>query len=211
MLLLSNIFLLPTLAVDYEIVISTTDGAIDSVDTDGTWTWKAVNSTCGALEEESDCNGFPGCRWTEDYDTMCNADTIFGTLQKWGNGYSIELLDADSVYCESWLNAPAINLWNQAGRGILYLLSLFYLFLGVAICADIFMSAIEVITSKTYKLTVSDENGDVVSVDARVWNETVANLTLLALGSSAPEILLALMETVKVSFVQSAAFVLLKH
>merc|ERR1719419_2011131 len=33
-------------------------------------------------------------------------------------------------------------------------------------------------------------------VNARVWNETVANLTLLALGSSAPEILLALLETI---------------
>ena len=29
-----------------------------------------------------------------------------------------------------------------------------------------------------------------------VWNSTVANLTLMALGSSAPEILLALLETV---------------
>ena len=29
-----------------------------------------------------------------------------------------------------------------------------------------------------------------------VWNETVANLTLMALGSSAPEILLAIIDTV---------------
>ena len=30
-----------------------------------------------------------------------------------------------------------------------------------------------------------------------VWNETVANLTLMALGSSAPEILLAIIEQVQ--------------
>jgi Ca2+/Na+ antiporter len=30
-----------------------------------------------------------------------------------------------------------------------------------------------------------------------VWNATVANLTLMALGSSAPEILLSVIETVK--------------
>ena len=29
----------------------------------------------------------------------------------------------------------------------------------------------------------------------RIWNETVSNLTLMALGSSAPEILLAVVET----------------
>ena len=33
-------------------------------------------------------------------------------------------------------------------------------------------------------------------MDILIWNETVANLTLLALGSSAPEILLAVVETV---------------
>mgnify|MGYP001138076806 FL=1 len=31
----------------------------------------------------------------------------------------------------------------------------------------------------------------------KVWNATVANLTLMALGSSAPEILLSVIETVK--------------
>merc|ERR1719334_839476 len=71
------------------------------------------------------------------------------------------------------------------------------MFLGVAICADIFMSAIEVITSKTYPISDLDEDGNIINVEAHVWNETVANLTLLALGSSAPEILLALMETIK--------------
>ena len=33
-------------------------------------------------------------------------------------------------------------------------------------------------------------------VEATVWNPTVANLTLMALGSSAPEIMLAVVETV---------------
>ena len=33
-------------------------------------------------------------------------------------------------------------------------------------------------------------------IEVRVWNDTVANLTLMALGTSAPEILLAIVETV---------------
>jgi solute carrier family 8 (sodium/calcium exchanger) len=65
-----------------------------------------------------------------------------------------------------------------------------YLFLGVAIAAGIFMEAIEEITSKEKLVTV---NGKEVHV--KVWNDTVANLSLMALGSSAPEILLAVIET----------------
>lgn len=34
-------------------------------------------------------------------------------------------------------------------------------------------------------------------IDVPKWNETVANLTLMALGSSAPEILLSTIETLK--------------
>merc|ERR1712178_570090 len=55
--------------------------------------------------------------------------------------------------------------------------------------ADTFMAAIEVITSKTKTIIV---RGEEVEVD--VWNGTVANLTLMALGSSAPGILLAVVE-----------------
>jgi solute carrier family 8 (sodium/calcium exchanger) len=39
-------------------------------------------------------------------------------------------------------------------------------------------------------------NGETVVVNVRVWNETVSNLTLMALGSSAPEILLSIIEVV---------------
>lgn len=38
--------------------------------------------------------------------------------------------------------------------------------------------------------------GELEKVKVNFWNETVANLTLMALGSSAPEILLNVIETV---------------
>ena len=44
--------------------------------------------------------------------------------------------------------------------GIMYILFLGYLFLGVAISADIFMEAIEVITSKTQVMDVYDEKSE---------------------------------------------------
>lgn len=39
-----------------------------------------------------------------------------------------------------------------------------------------------------------DDEPEVVEV--RIWNDTVANLTLMALGTSAPEILLSIIETI---------------
>ena len=87
--------------------------------------------------------------------------------------------------------------WPPPVRAALYLLGLLWFFLGVGIIADIFMTAIEVITSK--ELAVKLPDGSITKV--RVWNATVANLTLMALGSSAPEILLAVIEIVGNDFV----------
>ena len=99
---------------------------------------------------------------------------------------------------DSWLLLPAEVLWNDSLRGFLYILAMFYVFLGIAIVADIFMSSIEVITSKKKMVLRYDpEREEKVETEIFFWNETVANLTLMALGSSAPEILLAVIETVQ--------------
>jgi len=37
------------------------------------------------------------------------------------------------------------------------------------------------------------DNQEKYKIEIEVWNETVANLTLMALGSSAPEILLSVL------------------
>ena len=78
-----------------------------------------------------------------------------------------------------------------------YFLALVYCFFGIAIISDTFMSAIEVITSKKRTVTrLNEKTGERETIHMKVWNATVANLTLLALGSSAPEILLSVIETV---------------
>ncbi|XP_077668244.1 sodium/calcium exchanger 1 isoform X18 [Eretmochelys imbricata] len=69
-----------------------------------------------------------------------------------------------------------------------------YMFLGVSIIADRFMSSIEVITSQEREITIKKPNGETSKTTVRIWNETVSNLTLMALGSSAPEILLSVIE-----------------
>jgi len=77
--------------------------------------------------------------------------------------------------------------WPQALRTILYLFGLFWCFMGVAIIAEVFMAGIEKVTSK--KVRMFDKKKQRFYT-FEVWNATVANLTLMALGSSAPEILL---------------------
>lgn len=84
--------------------------------------------------------------------------------------------------------------WPQALKAILYFMGLCWCFLGVAMVSDVFMSAIEAITS--VKRRVLDK-GTGRYRTVKVWNDTVANLTLMALGSSAPEILLNIIEVGK--------------
>ncbi|GIX86543.1 hypothetical protein CEXT_726831 [Caerostris extrusa] len=94
-----------------------------------------------------------------------------------------------------WL-PPQENLssGDKVARGIVYFVALAYLFVGVSIVADRFMASIEVITSKEKEVVIKKPNGETQTISVRIWNETVSNLTLMALGSSAPEILLSIIE-----------------
>jgi len=58
------------------------------------------------------------------------------------------------------------------------------------------MASIEVITSQEREVTITRPNGETMTVSVRTWNETVSNLTLMALGSSAPEIMLSVIEVI---------------
>ena len=86
---------------------------------------------------------------------------------------------------------PGTSLMNDGLMGVVYCLVLFWFFLGIAIVADIFMEAIEQITSKVDIVPIPDATGNIIEVEKLFWNPTIANLTLMALGSSAPEIILA--------------------
>lgn len=60
------------------------------------------------------------------------------------------------------------------------------------------MEAIEHITSTTKLVEVIDKEQNLYKYEVPIWNPTIANLTLMALGSSAPEILLSVIEALKV-------------
>lgn len=92
-----------------------------------------------------------------------------------------------------WKGDPSTGA--RIGRAFVYFLALMFFFLGVSIISDRFMSSIEIITSKEKDIKIKDKvSGKERVVTVKIWNETVSNLTLMALGSSAPEILLSVIE-----------------
>ena len=96
------------------------------------------------------------------------------------------------------INTPGVSLLPNALMGVSYLIFLGYLFLGIAISADKFMEAIDVITSKVTVIEVYDDKTEAkFQMEVPIWNPTMANLTLMAFGSSAPEIILSVLEAVK--------------
>uniref|UniRef100_A0A8C4WVS0 Solute carrier family 8 member 3 n=1 Tax=Eptatretus burgeri TaxID=7764 RepID=A0A8C4WVS0_EPTBU len=104
-----------------------------------------------------------------------------------------------SYKCEKGILLPIWHPNNpstgdKVARAIVYFVALIYMFLGVSIVADRFMASIEVITSQEKEITIKKPDGETITTYVRIWNETVSNLTLMALGSSAPEILLSIIE-----------------
>jgi len=101
----------------------------------------------------------------------------------------------DGLVVPLWPGTEHMSMGDRFGRGLLYGTMMIYLFIGVAIVSDKFMESIEMITAQEKEVQVKDpRTGKTQAVVVKVWNETVANLTLMALGSSAPEIMLSVIE-----------------
>lgn len=101
----------------------------------------------------------------------------------------------DGLIVPIWRPYTKLTGGDRFGRGLLYILLMVYLFIGVSIVSDRFMESIEMITAQEKEVTVKDpRSGKNQIIIVKVWNETVANLSLMALGSSAPEILLSVVE-----------------
>lgn len=113
---------------------------------------------------------------------------------------NVEPKSSNAIKCRDGLLFPVwrpienITGGDRFARGLVYFLALCYLFLGVSIVSDRFMASIEKITAIEKTVSVRKPDGTKQMIVVRVWNETVANLTLMALGTSAPEILLSIIE-----------------
>lgn len=106
----------------------------------------------------------------------------------------------DGLILPVWTPQEGLSAGDRVARAIVYFVAMVWLFIGVSIVADRFMGSIEMITSQEKEVTVKKPNGETQIIVVQIWNETVANLTLMALGSSAPEILLSVVEMFATNF-----------
>jgi solute carrier family 8 (sodium/calcium exchanger) len=169
--------------------IAAISGVVEPLDIDSTIPMSFV--TLGALTDFDTC-----------FIPFLNK-TVQGGCQARVNDYNgnsiIEIYKSDVRVCATGVILPLFpseNMWSRPFRAIVYFIFLSYLFLGIAIASDIFMGSIEVIKTQEKTVKYQDEEGNVREKSVVIWNETVANLTLMALGSSAPEIILATWETI---------------
>lgn len=93
-----------------------------------------------------------------------------------------------------WMPNEDVDVVSRVFRAIVYLMALVYAFLGSSVISDRFMTSIEVITSHVRLVKIIKPDGTVVNKSVRIWNETVAHLTLMEVGASASEILLTAIE-----------------
>eukprot|EP01052_Picozoa_sp_SAG31_P031672 SAG31_NODE_3381_length_4338_cov_90.056617_1_plen_857_part_00 len=134
----------------------------------------------------------PNSNWELNCDDYANGVALY-------NNYKNYKEDGTGSWenCESWMLLPGTNVYSRGLMAATMLIFLLWTFLGINIVADTFMSAIEVITAVEKDRKRKDVDGEEIIVKVKVWNPTVANLSLMALGSSAPEIMLALLDTIQ--------------
>ena len=106
----------------------------------------------------------------------------------WGNC-------TDQKFIPAW-NIPNMTRCDRALRVAIYFIIIVYFFVGVNVVVDKFMAAIYLITSQKRAVHVKNDKGETQIVYARIWNDTVANLSLISMGCSAPEILLTYVELI---------------
>jgi len=108
----------------------------------------------------------------------------------------------DGTFLPTWLPpVEDITAAQTAGRGIVYLLAMIFLFIGIAYLANTFMSAIEIITSIKKEIRLRNDRGEEEVMVVRIWNQTIAKLTIIALGGASSEVFLATITLISNNFV----------
>lgn len=99
-------------------------------------------------------------------------------------------------FCDSYILVPGMTILPRGVLALIYGIFLCYIFVGLFVISDVMHSGIEKITSSR-KTSYENNDGVRTKFMTPTWNTTIANLTLMAIANSAPEILLNLIETIK--------------
>ena len=112
------------------------------------------------------------------------SSSVNGTCYESFYGKGAVVYDKYMECYDNWIMLPGFLLLPDELLALVFFFVLIYCFFGVAIISDVFMSSIDVITEKEKVVTRKTANGDIIQFSVKYWNPTVANLTLMALGSS---------------------------
>uniref|UniRef100_A0A1J3DSA2 Magnesium/proton exchanger n=1 Tax=Noccaea caerulescens TaxID=107243 RepID=A0A1J3DSA2_NOCCA len=102
------------------------------------------------------------------------------------------------VRCESFFIFPGESSLSDAWRGVFYFLCLAYCFIGLsAITARFFKSMENVVKHSRKVVSVDPITRAQVITYKKVWNFTIADISLLAFGTSFPQISLATIDAIR--------------
>ena len=153
----------------------------------------AFSSTCkrfGPTEQNASVYSLGLCKNTaQGQEKLGNNQGLCGQVHKFefaaGNMY-LEF-EPDATVCEGQLLIPLFAgemIWGRTTHAFIYLLALAYSFLGIAIAADVFMSAIEEITSQTRTVKVMKKERSSQAGRASAADEPGEAAALVAVSSS---------------------------
>lgn len=100
--------------------------------------------------------------------------------------------------CESYFLFPGETSLGDGFRAFLYFLALAYCFIGLsAITARFFRSMEHVVQQTRMVVEIDPRNNTRTVKHEKVWNYTIADITLLAFGTSFPQISLATIDSIR--------------
>ena len=100
--------------------------------------------------------------------------------------------------CESYFIFPGETSLGDGFRAFLYFLGLAYCFIGLSAITARFFRSMENVVKHTREVVEIDpgSNREIIKHE-KVWNYTIADITLLAFGTSFPQISLAIIDSIR--------------
>lgn len=104
----------------------------------------------------------------------------------------------EHVRCESFFIFPGESSLSDGFRGVLYFLALAYCFVGLSAITARFFKSMENVVKHSRKVVSMDPitKAEVITYK-KVWNFTIADISLLAFGTSFPQISLATIDAIR--------------
>ena len=109
------------------------------------------------------------------------------------SGFVEKYTDREGGFCESKLFFPGTYLLNETTLGVYLFLALFYLFVGMYLLTEILLDAVTRITARREQIAV--EEGKHLYIEDHVWSTNIANITLLSVATSSPQLFLCWIST----------------